>query len=64
MALMLGQKTIAVPKLSYLHISRLMKHNRIREKLFNFRNLVLLKGSTFHLKDKKKRDRDFKGDMS
>ena len=54
MALMLGQKTTAVPKLYYLHVSRQKKqHNRNREKLFNFRNLVLLKGSTFHLKNKK-----------
>ena len=40
-------------KLSYLHVSNLKKHNRNHEKLFNFPNLVLLKDSTFHLKDKK-----------
>ena len=54
MVLMLGQKTTAVPKPFYLHVSRLEKHNRNRKKLYNFRNLVLLKGSTtFHLKEKK-----------
>ena len=46
-------KTTAVPKLSYLHVSKLKKRNKNREKLFNFWNLVLLKGSTFHLNDKK-----------
>ena len=44
----------AVPKLSYLQVSRLKKNNMNRKKLFNFWNLVLLTGSTFHLKDKKK----------
>ena len=47
-------KNDSCPKLSYLHVSKLKKRNRNREKLFNFWNLVLLKGSTFHLKDKKK----------
>ena len=47
MALMLGQKMTAVPKLSYLHVSRL---NSNRENVWNF---LLLKGSTFNLKDKK-----------
>ena len=56
MVLMLGQKATAVPKLSYLHVSRLKKHNWNLKKLFNFRNLVSLKGSTFHLKDKKNSD--------
>ena len=50
---MLSQKMIAVPNLSYLHISKL-KYNKNSEKLFDFRNLVLLKGPTFKLKDKKK----------
>ena len=45
-------RTTAVPKLFYLHISKLKKRNRNRKKLFNFWNLVLLKGSTFHLNDK------------
>ena len=53
-ALMQVQKITAVPKLSYLQVLRLGKHNRNCEKLFNFQNLVLLEGSTFHLKDKKK----------
>ena len=53
MALMFGQKMTAVPNLSYLHVSSFNKHNRNRVKLFNLQNLVLLKGSTFHLKDKK-----------
>ena len=50
MPLMLGRKTTAAPKLFSLHVSILKKHKRNREKLFDFRNLVLLKGSTFHLK--------------
>ena len=49
----LGQKTTAVQELSYLHVSRLKKRNGNREKQFCFWNLVLLKGSTFHLNDKK-----------
>ena len=54
-------KATAVPKPSYLHVSKLKKRNRNREKLFNFWNLVLLTDSTFHLNDKKnKRYRDFK----
>ena len=52
---MLGQETTAVPKLSYLHISGLKKHNKNFDKSFNFQNLVLLKPSTFRLKEKKKR---------
>ena len=59
MALMFGQKTTAVLKLSYLHTSRLKKHYRNHEKLLNFRNLALLKVSTFHLKDKKAIYSDF-----
>ena len=46
-------KTTVVPKLSYLHVSKLKKRNRNHKKLFNFWHLVLLKGSTFHLNDKK-----------
>ena len=49
-------KTTEVPKLSYLHVSKLKKPNRNREKLFNFWNVVLLKGSTSHLNDKKLSD--------
>ena len=52
-------KSTAVPKLSYLQVSKLKKSNRNREKLFNFWNLVLL--TTFHLNDRKnKRHREFK----
>ena len=51
---MLGQKRqLSPPKLSYLHVSKLKKRNRNRETLFNFWTLVLLKGSTFHINDKK-----------
>ena len=46
-------KTTAVPKLSYLHVSKLKKRSRNRENLFHFWNLVSLKGFTFHLNDKK-----------
>ena len=42
MVLTLGQKTTEVPKLSYLHISRLKKHNRNHEKLFNYTELKAL----------------------
>ena len=55
MALMHSPKMTAVPKLSYLHISR-HSVTGTTKKLFNFRNFVLLKGSTFHLKDKKNSD--------
>ena len=49
----------AVPKLSYLHVSKLKKRNMNREKLFKFWNLVQLKGSNFHLNDKKISDIGF-----
>ena len=50
-------KMTAVPKLSYLHFSKLKKCNRNRQKLFYFLNLVLLiKGfyfSSTKINDKK-----------
>ena len=52
MAIMLGQKRQR-PKTVLFARLKTQKHNRNREKLFNFRDLVFLKGSTFHLKDKK-----------
>ena len=52
MASMLDQKTTAVPKLSYLHVSRFKKH--ITETAKNgFSKFSITKGSTFHLKGKK-----------
>ena len=50
---MLGLKRQLSQKLPYLPVSKLKKRSRNREKLFNFLYLVLLKGSTFHLNDKK-----------
>ena len=53
MALMLGQNRQQSQNCLIRTFKTQKKHNRYREKLLNFRNLVLLKGSTFHLKDKK-----------
>ena len=56
---MLGQKRQQSQGVLFARF-KTQKHNRNHEKLFNFRNLVLLKGFTFYLKDKEKRYKDFK----
>ena len=55
---MFGQKMTAVPKLSYLHDSRLANITGTSLNCFNFQKLVLLKGYTFHLYKSKRLKKD------